>query len=420
MNKAFVDIRSVPQKPGVYLFKDKGNEIIYIGKSVNLRRRIREYLTLRKTLGGKTQKMVSEIASCDLRIVQSDIEALLLETSLIKKHKPKYNVIWKDDKSHLYIKITLSSEVPQVTTARRQPELPGVKLYGPFASASQVRRVLRTLRRVFPYCQHTSSQKNCLWVHLGLCPDPYRSDRGTYKDTIKNLSLFLEGKNSAFSAQLKKAVKSAVKEERFEAAASFQRQLEALQYVTSSYITPEEYLKSPTLLEDTVKERLGDVQNVLKLSRIPKRIEAYDISNIQGQKATGSMVVFINGQKDTREYRKFRIRTEDTPNDTAMVREVMRRRLKNNWPLPDLILVDGGRGQLNAVLAVLTENNLNLPVIGLAKREEEIYEPDIEKPLKLKSTSGALQLLREMRDEAHRFALKYHKKLRSRLVFDQS
>lgn len=409
-----INPKTIPQKPGIYLFKDKKKEIIYVGKSVNLRERVRQYLRPQLRLGVKTQKMISEIAGVEYHLVQSEVESLLLETSLIKKYRPKYNIAWKDDKSHLYIKVTIGDEIPIITTARRELETPTIKLYGPFPSASTVRYVLRTLRRIFPYCQHKRQQKSCLWVHLGLCPDPYHNNHSSYRQSIQNIMLFLEGKNKTLLVRLEREMKKAARKERFEEAAQLKKQIESLKYVTSSFIKPEEYLKHPSLYEDLVTERLNDLKSVLELKKIPQRIEAYDISNISGKEATGSMIVFSNGEPDKSEYRKFKIRFKSTPDDVFMIKEILIRRLKNKWPLPNLILVDGGRGQLNAVLSVLSQNSLNLPVVGLAKREEELYLPDKSSPLKLPATSPALQFLRYIRDEAHRFAITYHKKLRRR------
>lgn len=412
MVRSVIDPKIIPQKPGVYLFKERRGEIIYVGKSVNLRERVKQYLKPELRLGIKTQKMVAEIAKVEYHLVQSEMESLLLETSLIKKYKPKYNISWKDDKSHLYIKITVGDKIPLVTEARRELEIPKVKLYGPFPSASTVRYVLRTLRRVFPYCQHKRPQKSCLWVHLGLCPDPYHNNLLPYRQSIQNIILFLEGRKKTLLLRLEKAMRNAAREERFEEAAKIKKQIEALEYVTSPFIRPEEYLKHPSLHEDLLIERLNDIKNVLKLKIVPRRIEAYDISNILGKEATGSMIVFSNGEPDKSQYRKFKIRFKSTPDDVFMIKEVLLRRLKNDWPLPDLILVDGGRGQLNAALEILKKNSLSIPILGLAKRKEEIYLPYKKDTLKLSSTSLTLRLLRHIRDEAHRFAITYHKKLR--------
>lgn len=411
---------SISAKPGVYLFRDKRNEIIYIGKSVSLRKRIQQYFRPSLKLGPKTEKMVSEVSKVDVRIVKTEIEALLLETALIKKYKPRYNVSWKDDKGHLYIKINLTPQIPVIETARRQLETPQIKLYGPFPSASTVRQVLKTLRKIFPYCQHKRQQKSCLWVHLGLCPDPYHTDPLKYKKNIKNIMLFLGGKKKVLLFNLKREMRLLSNNQKFEDALKIKKQVEAIEYITSVYVTPDEYLKRPSLAEDFIYERLHDLKEFLNLPKNPKRIEAYDISNIQGKMATGSMVVFVNGEKTPHEYRRFRIRSKETPDDISMMKEVIRRRFLNNWPLPDLIVIDGGKPQLNASLNALEAYSFKIPIISLAKKNEDIYLPGKSLPLKLNQTSPGLQLLRQTRDEAHRFALIYHRKLRSKKFLTRS
>ncbi|OGD86851.1 hypothetical protein A2Z23_00605 [Candidatus Curtissbacteria bacterium RBG_16_39_7] len=404
----------LPRKPGVYLFKSKSGKTIYVGKSVNLRARVKSYFQPESQLGPKTALMVREIHGVDRILVSSELEALLLEASLIKKRQPKYNVIWKDDKSPLYIKITIGEKIPLITTARMEREAKGVLFFGPFTKAGVAKGVLKTLRRIFPYCQHKRIQKSCLWVHLGLCPDPYRGDLKNYRKNIKNIIMILRGESKNVIVKLEKEMKVMASQEGFENAAKIKKQMDDIKYLTQVFHRPEEYLERPTLYEDLVVQRLVDLTQLLSLSDKPRRIEAFDISNIMGKQASGSMIVFSDGEKDRSSYRRFRIKTKDTPDDVAMMKEVLRRRFRNNWSLPDLIVIDGGLGQLNAALTILTEFKLKIPTIALAKRLEEIYRPGKKETLRLEKDSSALQLLKEIRDEAHRFAISYHRKLREK------
>jgi excinuclease ABC subunit C len=412
--KLKIRVEKLPPRPGVYLFKDRGGKTIYVGKSVNLKSRVKSYLQPENQLGPKTTSMVKEIRKIDYISVDSEIEALLLEASLIKKYQPKYNVIWKDDKSPLYIKITVGDKIPIITTARREGETRGILLFGPFPRSSVAREVLKTLRRIFPYCQHKKTQKSCLWIHLGLCPDPYRGDLKGYRKNIKNIVMILRGQSKKVIRKLEKEMKILSKHEVFENAAKIKKQIENIQYLTQTYHGPEEYLEKPNLYQDLIEQRLRDLARVVKLKKIPRRIEAIDISNMMGKEASGSLIVFQDGERDRSQYRRFKIKNKKTPDDVAMIKEVLSRRLKNKWPLPDLFVIDGGLGQLNAALTILGVFGLKIPTITLAKREEEIYVPSSKKTLQLKKDSLALQLIQEIRDEAHRFALSYHRKLREK------
>ena len=409
----------LPQKPGVYQFLDEKNTPIYIGKAKKLRDRVKSYFFKDLRLGVKTTSMIAKVKKIDYILVESEIEALLLEADLIKKFQPKYNTIAKDDKSYLYIKITLGNQVPLVTTARREKEMKKVKLFGPFPSAATVRSVLRILRHIFPYCTESHPKRRCLYCHLGLCPFPWESNRAMaeYKKTVKKVVLFLEGKRLKLIDNLKKEMATAAKKLEFEKAARIKKQVEDLEYITTPYRSPEEYLSRPDLVEDIAAEKLSSLAQNLNLDQIPERIECYDISNLGGKFAAGSLVVFENGAPARNWYRRFKIRTETGPDDVAMMKEVLERRFRHDWPQPDLLIVDGGKGQLGAVSAVLGNLRIKLPFAALAKREEEIYLPGKPDPVKLDKTSPGLQLIRAVRDEAHRFAISYHKKLRMTAAF---
>lgn len=266
-----------------------------------------------------------------------------------------------------------------------------------------------------------------MWVHLGLCPGPWQDliNYESYQNQVNRIILFLKSKNKRLVKNLQKEMIQLATEENFEKAGQVRDQIAKLQYVLTRSRSPQQYIDEPDLLERRAKDRIFSLKKVLQLKKIPKRIECYDISNIQGKHATGAMVVFINGRKDTSQYRRFRIRTKNTPDDFFMMKEVLERRFSNSWPKPDLVVIDGGKGQLSAVFAVLEGLSLDIPLIGLAKRLEEIYRIQKDRftlvksfagPIRLDRDHQALQLLQAARDEAHRFAIAYHRKIRSKLA----
>lgn len=427
-NSLWRQITILPGKPGVYLFKDRAGKIIYVGKALNLKKRVASHFLKKFFLLGREELLVSQTKTVNFFLVESEIEALLLEADLIKKYQPKYNVRLKDDKSYLYIKITQSDDFPKVLTARRE-KIPGHLYFGPFPSAKTVRATLRSLRRFFPYCnchfKICQRRRSCLWVELGLDSGPClgKIDKASYRKIIRHLTYLLFGKKEKLLKLLQKEMRAAAQKEEFEKAQFYKRQIAGIEYLTRPLRAPSEYLRSPEIFNKKRQEALKELQKLLGLSRIPFRIEGYDISNIGGQEATGSMVVFTRGEADKSGYRRFKIKISQRPDDVAMLKEVMRRRLAHpEWPLPDLVVVDGGKGQVGGVLRVLEEAKITLPMIGLAKRLEEIIIPAKlrsrgAKKLKFKTIrrppdSSVLQLLQRLRDESHRFALTYHRKLR--------
>lgn len=413
---------TLPQTPGVYIYRDAEGKVIYVGKSVNLRSRVSSYFRPPDKLLPKTAKLVTEILKIEYIEVETEVESLLLEANLIKKYLPKYNIVVKDDKSPLYIKIDYSQPVPKVLAVRKPKTKPkrGDYIFGPYPSSKTVSSFLKNIRRVIPFCTHSQDKRPCLYVHLNLCPDPYRSEenRLKYRKDLKILIKFLSGKYRKLINDLNKQMLEASKKEQFEEALSLKRQIDGLSYVTQKVRYPDEYLKSPNLLSDLNLQKIKTLKLVLNLPRTPKRIECYDISNFQGSNATGSMVVMTNGAPDKSQYRRFRIKTKNTPDDFAMHREMLTRRLKNDWPLPDLFIIDGGKGQVSTAFGVLQENSIDIPLAGLAKRLEEIFLPNEPKPILLERSSPALLLLQQIRDESHRFAITYHRKLRQKKQFE--
>ncbi len=557
-------LQTLPTRPGVYLMKDERGEVIYVGKAINLRNRVRSYFHASAQHSPKLRRMVDHIADLDFIVTDSEIEALILECNLIKEHRPRYNVRLKDDKRYPYIKITWQEDYPRVIVTRRM-ERDGARYFGPFTAVWAVHQTLDMLRRLFPYltCKREitgQDQRACLYYHIGRCAGPCIGavSREEYRALVQRICLFLEGKAEEIVADLQAQMTSAAEALDFEQAAALRDQIRAVERVTerqkivlaagedqdvialarengdacvqvffirqgkligreyfvlagtaeedeaqivasfvkqfydeAAYVPPKILL--PTEIEEALVieawlrekkgnkvrlhvpkrgrqrelvqlaaenaaetlaslraqwladegrsvEALAQLQQHLGLEEAPTRIEGYDISNIQGTAATGSMVVFVKGVPRKSDYRRFRIRTVEGADDYAMMQEVLRRRFKRAiegkaegsskleaqrpkvkgadvWTiLPDLIIVDGGKGQLNAALEVLEEHGLKgeVPAVGLAKKREEIFLPGRSQPLVLPRDSQALYLLQRIRDEAHRFAIGYHRQLRAK------
>lgn len=393
-----------------------------MGKAKNLKNRVSSYFT-NKDLGEKTRLLVTQIRRIKTVEVTSEIEAFLLEERLIKKHKPHYNIKLLDDKRYPSLRINYKDQYPSVLLVRKQLN-DGATYFGPYTSATSLRTVLKLLRRIFPYqsvVKHPN--KLCLYYHLGLCPCPSVSHTENYKTNIRRVIRFLNGDKKIL---LKELLKERGKEsllEHFEAASQIQKQIDAINLITSPVYKPFEYELNPNLRSDVIDASLDELAGILHQYKVPvkdlKRIECYDISNTSGINATASMVVFTNGEKDSGSYRKFKIRGDyhNKPNDFAMLKETLGRRLQHDeWPSPSLVVIDGGKGQVSAVKTIFSQLAVNIPLIGLAKREEIIITGDL-KEIKLSHHSKALQLVMRLRDEAHRFAIAYHKKLRSKATY---
>ncbi|MEK7616764.1 MAG: GIY-YIG nuclease family protein [Patescibacteria group bacterium] len=423
----------IPHKSGVYQFRDKNGRIIYVGKAIDLYHRVGSYF--RNSRGSDTNQpprliLRGEISSVDTIVVESELEALILEANLIKKYLPKFNVSLRDDKDYLYIGIT-KEEFPKVLTIRRQDLQRVKKYFGPFPSSRTVRDTLKRLRRVFPWCSGTGNRKQgtgysraCFYYHLGLCPGPCIGviSKEEYNQIIKRFSKFLEGKKEELVKELMEEMMEASDKQNYEEAGKIKKILDGINYLTQTNRVSL-YLENPNFLREEAKLAVEALQRDLNLPRLPNRIEAYDISNIAGKDATGSLVVLTNGEIDKSQYRRFRIYISGRPNDVGMHKEMMRRRLKHpEWPMPDLIIVDGGRGQVRAVelemskarAGALRNLKLEIPIYGLAKRMEWLYPPEGD-VIKLPRKSLSLKLLQKLRDESHRFAVSYHRRLRDRI-----
>ncbi len=539
-------LERLPQSPGVYLMKDAAGTILYVGKAASLRNRVRSYFAAGQKLNPKLERMVKRVSDLDFFVTASEQEALILELNLIKQHRPHYNVRLKDDKTFPYLKIDLSQEWPTVCVTRRLKE-DGGRYFGPFASARSVRQTLKVVKEIFPFrsCAKTitgDEDRPCLNYHIQRCLGPCIGavSKKEYAQVIKQIVLFLEGKQEEVIRQLENKMQQASDATDFEKAALLRDRIQAVKqvieaqriaskvsgeedviafaqdinqayvqvffirrsrligresfildgtyaedpaqimnsfikqfYSSAAHIPPLLLLQHPVEDKDTVQRwlesrrggrvrllvpqrgarkelintvaenarhglqqlkirqlaaprvveaALEEIQRELHLPRSPTRLEGYDISNIQGQMAVGSMVVFEQGKPKLSHYRRFKIKTVPGADDYAMIHEVLSRRFKRlgnaggAWGIqPDLILIDGGKGQLSAALAAINQAGVNpVPVASLAKEREELFIPQRREPITLPHQSPGLQLLQRLRDEAHRFALGYHLKTRRR------
>ncbi len=412
------DLKTIPSSPGVYIYKDSENKIIYVGKAINLKKRVTQYFQRDDALGPKTLQLVSKIAKIDYQVVSSEIEALILESSLIKQYRPKYNSQLKDDKSYLYITIS-KDKLPIIKQAFKSNLNSNSIFFGPFPDGSAVKSLLKTIRTIFPFYSSPHGPKKCLYCHLNLCPGP-NPDIKEYKKNITKIKSILKGNFSHLLSKLNKEMVIYSKADNFEMAALRRDQIISLNYIISGWKNLNNLFQQVNLQEDQTSKALRDLKTLLfpyfpNLKNI-NRIEAYDISNSGSKNFVGSMVVFQNGNIDNHQYRQFKINSKVTPDDQFMIKEIIYRRLKHqDWPMPDLILVDGGKPQVTASIQVTN----NIPVIGLAKREEIIVikTGDSWLEIKLSKHSPSLQLLQRLRDEAHRFANRFRKSLTSRITF---
>lgn len=541
-------LATLPALPGIYMFKNETDEILYVGKAKALRTRVRSYFRAGTVLDPAKVSMVSQIASVDTIVCHTEIEALILEANLIRQHKPPYNVVLTDDKYYLFIKVTKGTP-PRVYPVRRLLQ-DGARYFGPYSSARAVRQTLRLLRRLFPHLDEKDRAHEWVFPHplfTESAAGPQRQSglrqaNETYAANIRSVIQFLQGQREPVMARLRDGMQAAAKQHEYERAQIFRDQLQNLErlegsqkvylpqresfdvisvatdntrsavsvlqlrqgkllnqhtfllkhrvatqptdilrqfmlqyYAEAQDIPPRIYVPLPFTdtaalakwihkehspqiavpqrgkrrqllqmgelnarhflttqlaeLHTTIrlKQATGELARALQLPvETLHRIETYDVSNIQGTLGTGSMVVFIDGTIDRKQYRTFRIRLQATPNDVAMVREILQRRFSGqhpDWPIPDLVLVDGGKPQLTAARTALTAADVNVPLAALAKREEELFTyPPREhgklaarpQEIRLPYDSDALYLIQRMRDEAHRVTVSYHRLLRSK------
>ncbi len=528
-------LQTLPDKPGVYLMRDAKGHVIYVGKALVLKNRVRSYFQSSARHSPKVRALVAKIAALEYIVTATELEALILECNLIKEYHPKYNISLRDDKSYPYIKVTTGEPYPRVFVTRRVVH-DGSRYFGPFANAGAVHETIKLIRQLFPLrtCRTMNSDRPCLEHHIKRCLAPCAgcADPGEYKQMISSILLLLEGRSQALVRQLEQEMREAAENLLFERAARLRDQLKSVQllqekqhavleggdldvvglardgtdccvqvffvrggrmigrdhfflqqageeedaevlsaflqqYYSRAAMLPKQILlpaapPDEAVLSDWLSEKRGskvtlvvpqrgekrqllamaadnahtllaarrtvagrpdqetgvaELGEALGLDGSPEVMECFDISHIQGAETVASMVVFRNGEPDKRSYKRFKIiSTEGKPDDfRAMQEVVLRRYSKKEWPLPDLVIIDGGKGQLSSALTIIRQlGHAALPVVSLAKQFEEIYKEGESAPVVLPRGSAALKLVQRIRDEAHRFAITYHRKLRGK------
>jgi excinuclease ABC subunit C len=454
-------LKDLPKTPGVYFHKSTSGEIIYVGKAAVLRNRVRQYFQASRGRDPKTEALVAEIVDTDWMEVESELEALFLESEMIRRYMPRYNILLRDDKAMSYIRIDYNSDYPTVSTTRR-PLDDGARYFGPYFSVGSVRQALKLLRRIFPFATRKPTQKRAtLHYHLGLDPglEEGKTSLEDYRANLRKLMRVIEGKKAGVIREVERDMKRASKDQNFELAAKLRNQLYALQSLGKQVIFSDK-----EFLDISKDQALVQLQTLLGLAEPPKRIEGYDISHMSGTNVVASMVVFTNGVSNKGEYRKFKM-TRQRNDDYASMRETLTRRFseKNRkaWGLPSLLLIDGGKGQLGAALTSLMEQGVTVPTVSVAKREEELVvhatqshvdtvylDKLIREPIDgvsvrlekdhyivnlhegqynagshsknlgsgttLSPYTDTVKLIQRIRDESHRFAVSYHSTLKTK------
>ncbi|HTI50415.1 MAG TPA: excinuclease ABC subunit UvrC [Planctomycetaceae bacterium] len=426
-------VRTFPTTPGVYLMKDARGRVIYVGKAVNLRSRASSYFTKAAAVDLRTADLVREIRDIDFIPADSEVDALLLEARLVKDVQPQFNQELKDDKTFPYLEIFVREDFPRVEFTRK-PQSRGTRLYGPFTSAKKLRGTIAVLQKIFRFrtcaldIDETDERwhwfRPCLLASINQCTAPcnLRISKEEYRRDIERLKLFLDGKKDALLKQMREEMEQAARGLQFEKAARLRDELAALEALNlrgnlDEHVQPEVFYVDP-------KKGLAGLQKIFKLPALPRRIEGVDIAHLGGSETVASLVQFIDGLPFKHGYKRFRIRDVAGIDDFASIHEVVSRRLgrlvRDGESFPDILLIDGGKGQLNAALQAMQSLGITPPfTLGLAKQEEEIYLPGESSPRRLSRHSYALRLLQYVRDEAHRFAQHYHHLLRKKATLEE-
>ncbi|WDQ18772.1 excinuclease ABC subunit UvrC [Rhodopirellula sp. P2] len=421
-------VKTFPQSPGVYLMKDCAGVVIYVGKAKNLRSRASSYFLKAASEDARTADWIGDIADIDFVETESEVDALLMESRLIKDIQPRNNKELKDDKSFPYLMITTREEFPRVEVTR-EPQSTGVKLYGPFTSAGALRGAIQVMQRIFKFrtCSLDISESDerwqwfrpCLLASINQCTAPcnFRISKEDYRRDIKRLQTFLDGGKTKLLREMRGEMKEASKALDFERAAVLRDEINMIERLEErgdldTNAQPEVFYIDP-------KKGLAGLKKVLGLSETPRVIEGVDIAHLGGNETVASLVQFIDGLPFKPGYRRFRIQEVKGIDDYRSIYEVVSRRFRGlsdrQESFPDVLLIDGGKGQLNAAMAAFRDQDIQPPtVISLAKRDEEIIRTGISEPLKLSKNAFALRLLQYVRDESHRFAQHYHHILRSK------
>ncbi len=425
-------VKTFPTTPGVYLMKDDRGAVIYVGKAKNLRSRAGHYFTKEAVENPRTSELVKHIVDVEFILCDTEVDALLKEARLVKDIRPRFNKDLKDDKSFPYLQIRIREEFPRVEFTRT-PRSKGVKLYGPFTSARSLRAAIQVLQRVLQFrtCSldivSTEDRwrwfRPCLLHSIRQCTAPcnFRVSKEDYRKQIRKLILILEGKRGKLIREMEGQMKEASVAMQFEKAARIRDEIAALNKLelrgdVDKDVQPEVFAIDP-------KKGLRGLRKVLGLATVPRSIEGFDIAHLSGQDTVASLVSFLDGLPFKQGYRKFKIKTVEGVDDFASMREVVFRRFKrlhdDDAVFPDILLIDGGKGQLNAAMDAFRALGIEPPtVISLAKQEEEIFRPGESESIKLSRHSAALRLLQYVRDESHRFAQHYHHTLRRKKLVE--
>ena len=431
--KSAQKVRTFPQAPGVYLMKDGAGVVIYVGKAKNLRSRAGSYFLKAAKEELRTASWIGEIADIDFVECESEVDALLVESRLIKDVQPRHNKILKDDKTFPYLQITTHEDFPRVEVTR-EPRTSGVKLYGPFASAGSLRGAVQVMQRIFKFrtcsldIMDNEEQwrwfRPCLLASIKQCTAPcnLRISKEDYRKDIKRFQMFMKGNKKKLIKQMKEEMLAASKEMKFEEAAKLRDEIEMLESLDrrgelDTHAQPEVFFIDP-------KKGLAGLKKVLKLPETPRTIEGVDIAHLGGGETVASLVKFIDGMPFKPGYRRFKIKNVSGIDDFRSIHEVVSRRFKRLYDeqdaFPDILLIDGGKGQLSSAVAAFESLEIDPPVLlSIAKKEEELFRPGQPEPLRLSRHSFALRLLQYVRDEAHRFAQHYHHILRNKSQFDR-
>ena len=414
-------LKSLPSAPGVYFHKNKKGEIIYVGKAAVLKNRVRQYFQNTEK-DPKTTALVAEIYDTDWLVVDTEMDALFLESEMIKRYKPKWNILLRDDKTVSYVRIDMKSPVPYVSMTR-QPLDDKATYIGPFYAKTTIATALRILRKVFPYYDKPYSGKKTLNTDLGLTPgiEVGKSTPSEYKKSLRKLIRYLEGDREKLISDIEKEMKTEAKLEHFERAAELRNQYFGLKGLKKKIVFSDK-----EFLDISSDQALKELQKLLDLKEPPRRIEGYDISHEQGTNVVASMVVFVNGVSDRSEYRKFKLRRQKN-DDTGNMKEIITRRLKHKeWDYPNLVILDGAEGQVNAVKDLLLAEKI--PVIGRDKSGDHtknapvhIVIPDNNeqsgfRSVVFSSDSHVAKLIARIDDESHRFAITYHRLLKKKAL----
>ena len=406
-------LKELPHEPGVYFHKNRAGEVIYVGKAAVLKNRVRQYFQSPERKDAKTRALVAEIDDTDWIVVDTEMDALFLESEMIKRYMPKWNILLRDDKSVTYVRIDMKSKIPYVTMTRN-PEDDGAEYFGPYYGKTAIARALRILRKIFPYYDRPYTGRKTLNTDLGLTPgiEVGRMNEREYKHNLRRMISYLKGNRKRLVRDIEKLMYEAAANGEYERAAEYRNQFFGLKGLGTKIVFSDK-----EFLDISSDRALQDLQDILKLKKPPVRIEGYDISHQSGTNVVGSMVCFINGTADRTKYRRFKLRKQQN-NDPESMNEVLTRRLHHldDWGRPDLIVLDGSVGQLSAVREACEKQGV--PIIGRDKSGDHsknarvrIVIPEGEEDyrmVELAPDSHIAKLIARIDDESHRFAIQYH------------